>query len=168
MLELKDIPDSQILKKFANRYDDLNPQLVIQFLTILRIGTDLTEVLNSFLEKYDLLQGRWWVLILLMREDDFTSTPSQLAAKAGVSKATMNGLLNRLLKDGLISRIDSEADGRSYLVKLSSLGQAKLDEVMPAYYQRVNSLMVSINDADRDRMIEQLMVLKQNCNVFES
>ncbi len=168
MLELKDIPDSQILKKFADRYDDLNPLLVIQFLTILRIGTDLTEVLNNFLEKYGLLQGRWWVLILLMREDDLTSTPSQLAAKAGVSKATMNGLVNRLLKDGLISRINSEVDGRSYLVKLNSLGQAKLDDVMPAYYRRVNKLMHSINDADRDQMIEQLMVLKQNCNVFES
>jgi hypothetical protein len=55
MLELKDIPNSKILKKFANRYDDLNPLLIIQFLTILRIGTDLTELLNTFLEKYDLL-----------------------------------------------------------------------------------------------------------------
>jgi DNA-binding MarR family transcriptional regulator len=167
MLQLKDIPDSKILKKFADRYESLDPILVIQFLSILRIGTDLTELLNSFLEKHDLLQGRWWVLILLMREDDLTSTPSQLATKAGVSKATMNGLINRLLKDGLITRIQSEADGRSYLVKLSKLGQAKLDKVMPDYYLRVNKLMNSINDFDREKMIQQLMILKQNSNVFD-
>lgn len=102
-----------------------------------------------------------------MRENVLTSTPSQLAMKAGVSKATMNGLLNRLLKDGLISRINSEADGRSCRAKLNSLGQAKLDEVIPAYYRCVNKLMHSINGADRDLMIEQLMIL-QNCSVFES
>lgn len=167
MLQLKDIPDVKILKKFADRYENLDPELLIQFLSILRIGTDLTEVLNSFLDKYGLLQGRWWVLILLMREDDLTSTPSQLAAKAGVSKPTMNGLINRLQKDGLISRVHSEADGRSYKVKLNSLGQAKLDEVMPAYYLRVNKLMNSINDLDRAHMIQQLMALKQNSDVFE-
>lgn len=167
MLELKDIPDAKILKKFADRYDELDPKLVIQFLSILRIGTDLTEVLNSFLDKHNLLQGRWWVLILLMREDDLTSTPSELAIKAGVSKPTMNGLINRLLKDGLISRIQCEVDKRSYMVKLSSLGQSKLDEVMPDYYQRVNKLMSTISNVDREQLLEHLLLLKKNSQVFE-
>jgi DNA-binding MarR family transcriptional regulator len=167
MLQLKDIPDTKILKKFADRYKNLDPILVIQFLSILRIGTDLTEVLNSFLGKHDLLQGRWWVLILLMREDDLISTPSELATKAGVSKSTMNGLINRLLKDGLVTRIKSDADGRSYMVKLNTLGQSKLDEVMPKYYLRVNKLMNNINDIDREQMINQLTLLKKNSNVFK-
>jgi len=167
MLQLKDIPDTKILKKFADRYDGIDSEKVIQFLSILRIGTDLIEVLNSFLNQYDLLQGRWWVLILLMREDDLTSTPSDLAAKAGVSKATMNGLINRLLKDGLISRTQCMVDGRSYRVKLNNTGQAKLDEVMPAYYLRVNKLMGSVSEMDRERLVAQLMLLKNNSSVFE-
>lgn len=167
MLQLKDIPDTKILKKFANRYEAVDSEKVIQFLSILRLGTDLIEVLNNFLGKYDLLQGRWWVLILLMREDDLTSTPTELAAKAGVSKATMNGLINRLLKDGLISRTQCEEDGRSYRVKLNRLGQAKLDEVMPEYYLRLNQLMSSVSDVDRERLVAQLLLLKQNSSVFE-
>lgn len=167
MLQLKDIPDTKILKKFANRYEAVDSEKVIQFLSILRVGTDLIEVLNNFLGKYDLLQGRWWVLILLMREDDLTSTPTELAAKAGVSKATMNGLINRLLKDGLISRTQCEEDGRSYRVKLNRLGQAKLDEVMPEYYLRLNQLMSSVSDVDRERLVAQLLLLKQNSSVFE-
>jgi DNA-binding MarR family transcriptional regulator len=107
------------------------------------------------------------VLILLMREDDLTSTPSDLAAKAGVSKATMNGLINRLLKDGLISRTQCMVDGRSYRVKLNNTGQAKLDEVMPAYYLRVNKLMGSVSEMDRERLVAQLMLLKNNSSVFE-
>lgn len=167
MLKLKDIPDTKILKKFANRYDEVDSEKVIQFLSILRIGTDLIEVLNGFLDQYDLLQGRWWVLILLMREDDLTSTPSDLAAKAGVSKATMNGLISRLLKDGLISKTQRVDDGRSYMVKLNSSGQAKLDEVMPAYYLRVNKLMGSLSEVDRERLVAQLLLLKENSSVFK-
>ena len=167
MLQLKDIPDTKILKKFADRYGNVDSKKVIQFLSILRVGTDLTEGLNSFLDGYDLLQGRWWVLILLMREDDLMATPSVLAAKAGVSRATMNGLINRLFKDELIVRVQGANDGRSYLVKLSQKGQAKLDEVMPEYYARVNKLMSAINESDRERMVELLLLLKKSSTVFE-
>jgi DNA-binding MarR family transcriptional regulator len=167
MLQLKDLPDTDILKKFAHRYSDVDSDTVIQFLNILHVGTELSESLDSFLAQHGLLQGRWWVLILLMREDDLTSTPSALAKKSGVSKATMSGLINGLLKDGLITRLGDSLDRRSYSVKLSKLGQFKLDEVMPDYYKRVNKIMGVITAEDRDKMLKSLTLIKAQSNVFE-
>ena len=128
MLQLKDLPDAIVLKKFAERYADVDSRSVTHFLNILRIGTELAESLDRFLATHGLLQGRWWVLILLMREDDLTSTPSELAEKAGVSRATMSGLINGLLRDGLVDRQEDNNDRRSYSIQLTAAGQDKLDE----------------------------------------
>jgi DNA-binding MarR family transcriptional regulator len=167
MLQLKDLPDTHILRKFAQRYSEADVDSVIQFLNILHVGTELSASLDRFLTTHGLLQGRWWVLILLMREDNLTSTLSELAKKSGVSKATMNGLIAGLLRDGLITRFEDSHDKRSRAIQLSALGQAKLDAVMPDYYQRVNKIMGVVSKDDREAMLDHLLSIKEQCKVFE-
>jgi DNA-binding MarR family transcriptional regulator len=167
MLLLKDIPDSKILLKFKTRYEGADADSVIQFLSILKIGAELSEALDNFLAKYGLLQGRWLVLILLMREDDLTSIPSDLAEKIGVSRATMCGLINGLLRDGLIIKIDDRADRRSYSIKLSELGQAKLDEIMPDYYAKVKKMMGIFPVEIRNNLLKQLFLIKEQSRILE-
>lgn len=167
MIQLKDLPDKKVLKKFADKYPDADVDSVIQFLNILRIGSDLSDALDSFLGKHGLLQGRWWVLILLMREETLTSTPSELAEKSGVSRATMTGLIDGLEKEGLIARLTDDIDRRKYSIKLTAAGQAKLDKVMPDYYLRVKILMSTIPANHRELLLLQLMQLKEKSSVFE-
>lgn len=167
MIRLKDLPDEKVLKKFADKYPEADVDSVIQFLNILRIGSDLSDALDGFLGKHGLLQGRWWVLILLMREDTLTSTPSELAEKSGVSRATMTGLIDGLEREGLVARLMDDIDRRKYSIKLTAAGQAKLDEVMPDYYQRVKLLMSTIPSNHREILLLQLMQLKDKSSVFE-
>lgn len=167
MLKLKDLPDSKILTKFATRYPEANIDGVINFLTLLRVGSDLSDVLDNFLGQYGLLQSRWWILILLMREQDFTSTPSALAEKAGVSRATMTGLIDGLDKDGLVIRMTDATDRRKFHIKLTVLGQAKLDEVMPEYYRRVDRLMSILSPEEGEVLTSMLIKLQNNSDVFK-
>jgi len=167
MLQLQDLPDTKILNKFAHRYPDANIEHVLHFLTLLRVGSDLSDVLDRFLTGYGLLQGRWWVLILLMREQDLMSTPSLLAEKAGVSRATMTGLIDGLDKEGLIMRVTDVNDRRKLQIKLTSTGQAKLDEVMPEYYRRVSELMSVLSSEQSESLISSLTKLQNNSDVFK-
>lgn len=167
MLQVKDLPDAEVLKKFAERYPDANIDQVLQFLTFLRVASDLSNSLDQFLGSYDLLQGRWWVLLLLMREDDFSSVPSTLAQQAGVSRATMTGLLNGLQRDGLVSRVTDTVDRRQSRVRLTKKGQSKLDDVMPDYYQRLNKLMSVFDKGQGDHFMDLLMALKNQRHIFE-
>lgn len=166
MLQLKDLPDEEIVSRFAERYPQANVPAVLAFLKVLQVGTDLSLALNHYLAGYDLLQGRWWVLILLMREPDQRATPSQLAAQAGVSRATMTGLLDGLLKEQLISREPAIADRRQIEIKLTGAGQAKLDEVMPGYYRRVAAMMASVDNSSLENMIDALTTLHQQRQLF--
>lgn len=159
MLQLRDLPTPEILDKFAQRYPEADVSAVAAFLHLLRVATDLSSALDSCLSQHGLLQGRWWVLILLMRESDGMSAPSTLAEKAGVSRATMTGLLDSLERDGLVERIFDAADRRRVSIRLTPSGQAKLDEVMPDYYRRLRQLMAGFSDAEKSvlhSMLERL------------
>ncbi len=158
MLQLKDLPTTKVLGKFAERYPDADITAVSGFLHLLRVATDLSVALDVCLTKHGLLQGRWWVLILLMREDSKTSTPSVLAEKAGVTRATMTGLIDGLEQNGLVERIYTKDDRRSILIRLTDAGQDKLDAVMPDYYRRVRKCMQSLDDEKR-MQLQQILEL---------
>lgn len=167
MLQLKDLPDKAILEKFASRYPEVDINAVMQFLHLLGVASELSVGLDNFLRRYDLLQGRWWVLILLMREDGFISSPSKLAEQSGVSRATMTGLLDGLARDGLIQRVVDEKDKRQTQIKLTKKGQQKLDEVMPDYYQRLGQLMSVIDKEQGQALMDVLAKLKRNLTIFD-
>jgi DNA-binding MarR family transcriptional regulator len=152
MLQLRDLPTTEVLNKFAERYSDADVTAISTFLFLLRVATDLSVALDTCLIKHDLLQGRWWVLILLMREESLTSTPSMLADKIGVSRATMTGLIDGLEYSGLVERVFDKQDRRSVKVKLSDAGQDKLDVVMPDYYRRLRQCMKDLNEQQREQL----------------
>jgi len=161
------LPDKAILEKFASRYPEVDINAVMQFLHLLGVASELSVGLDNFLRRYDLLQGRWWVLILLMREDSFISSPSKLAEQSGVSRATMTGLLDDLAREGLIQRIVDEKDKRQTQIKLTKKGQQKLDEVMPDYYQRLGQLMSVIDKEQGQVLMDVLAKLKRNLTIFD-
>lgn len=152
MLQLRDLPTPEILAKFAERYPDADVTAIASFLHLLRVATDLSQALDTCLSKHDLLQGRWWVLILLMREESLSSTPSLLAEKIGVTRATMTGLIDSLEQGGLIKRVFDKTDRRSVIIKLTAAGQAKLDVVMPDYYRRLRQCMQGLDEANRTQL----------------
>lgn len=162
MLQLKNLPDAKILEKFVARYPDAEVEAVLPFLNILRAGSDLSDALDALLAKHGLLQGRWWVLILLMREDNLTSTPSDLAEKAGVSRATMTGLIDGLEREGLVQRLADAVDRRKFSIRLTTAGQQKLDDVMPDYYRKVRKLMQVLEVSQRDQLVSHLKRLTAN------
>lgn len=167
MLLLKELPTSKSLEKFVTRYPGTDITAISDFVTILRAASDISSALDSLLAKHGLLQGRWWVLVLLMRQDDLTSSPSALAEKAGVTKATMTGFIDGLEREGLVSRFMDTNDRRKFLIRLSVAGQQKLDEVMPAYVQAVTQFMNGLGQSARSTLISDLSQLASRVDLIK-
>jgi len=87
-----------------------------------------------------------------MREENLSSTPSLLAEKTGVTRATMTGLIDSLEQSGLVVRVFDKADRRSVIIRLTEAGQAKLDVVMPDYYRRLRQCMQGLDDTKREEL----------------
>jgi DNA-binding MarR family transcriptional regulator len=167
MLLLKELPTSKSLEKFVKRYPDADIAAISDFVNLLRASSDISTALDKLLAKHELLQGRWWVLVLLMRQDDLTSTPTDLAEKAGVTKATMTGFIDGLVREGLVTRITDDVDRRKLLIKLTDAGQEKLDMVLPDYYKKVSALMSLLNTDQRETLLVNVNVLASGLDVMK-
>jgi DNA-binding MarR family transcriptional regulator len=167
MLLLKELPTSKSLEMFVKRYPDADITAISDFVNLLRASSDISTSLDKLLAKHELLQGRWWVLVLLMRKDDMTSTPTDLAEKAGVTKATMTGFIDGLVREGLVTRITDDVDRRKLLIKLTKLGQEKLDVVLPDYYKKVSALMSTLSTPQRESLVANLNQLAANIDVMK-
>lgn len=64
--------------------------------------------------------------------DGKTLTQKALSANAAVEQPTMAATLNRMERDGLITRLPNPVDRRSSLVSLTPLAQAKAPQVLDA------------------------------------
>lgn len=162
MLLLKELPNSKSLAKLLARYPDVDIKAISDFVSLLRASSDISDSLDKLLARHNLLQGRWWVLVLLMRQDNLTSSPTDLADKAGVTKATMTGFIDGLEREGLVQRLMDTVDRRKFLIRITPAGLQKLDEVVPDYATKVQALMSCLTNDERDAMITGVNKLASN------
>jgi DNA-binding MarR family transcriptional regulator len=79
------------------------------------------------LDQYDLTPQQFALLAFLWLEDDLSQT--ELSAKTQVDRTTMGGLIDRLEKQELVTRLPNPEDRRAYRIKLTSRGKALEEEL---------------------------------------
>jgi DNA-binding MarR family transcriptional regulator len=108
-----------------------------------------------------LSEGRFVMLFLLNGRTDGLS-PFELADLAGVSRATVTGLLDGLERDDLLSRHPAPDDRRKINVRLSAKGQSTATEVFAMHTGWVTSLFDGLDEADRSTFARILNRIWQN------
>lgn len=173
MLMLKDLPRYECLLEGARQNPDLDPSACEAFLTLLRTGDEVFGVVERRLSEHNLSQGRFSVLMLLWkvcaRSTDSACvaatrppTPAELAEAAGVTRATMTGLVDTLERDGLVRREPDPKDRRMMWVLLTPKGEAVVREMLPLHFRMMADLMRSLNEAERKTLVRLLnKVLEQ-------
>lgn len=155
MLELFDLPDEKILERYKQRFPQLDVPAQICFLQTMRVASDVENWLNSLLTKYNISQRRFFILILLSRRSEGW-TPSELAQGTGVTNATMTGVLDTLVKDGLVERKTDSEDRRVRMVSLTPKGEDTIFTILPDYYDRVATMMQDFSQEER-RMLRNIL-----------
>lgn len=101
-------------------------------------GRLLVRELDRHLSRIGLSPAHMPVLLAL---EGGEATQKQIAAQASVKQETMTATLNRMERDGLVSRRPNPDDGRSMLVALTPLAREKLPQVEAAALA-VNTLVL--------------------------
>jgi DNA-binding MarR family transcriptional regulator len=161
LLMLKDLPQYECLLKAAERYPSLEPSACVAFLNLLRTGDVVFAAESEFLASRGVSHGRFTVMMLLNRGCGQASTPAELAEKAGVTRATMTGLIDTLEKDGWVARSSDPQDRRTVLVHFTERGQAVLDAILPDYFRAVSAMMHPLNPQERTQFVELLQKVQR-------
>lgn len=85
----------------------------------------------------------------------------ELGQKTLITKGTLTGVLDRLEGKGLLERIPSPADGRSWITRLTPAGQTLFEEIFPPHIAHLAPMFDSFSDAELDTMRRQLRRLRE-------
>jgi DNA-binding MarR family transcriptional regulator len=147
LFPLRELPKYEALEALARRFPELDPSAAEAYLVLLRVSTDILAAMDTHL--------------VLLRADGDGISPSVLAARSGVTRATVTGLVDGLEREGFIRREGSRHDRRSHAVRLTPRGEEFLRDMLPAHFRRVAGLMAKLTAADRKTLVRLLARVNQ-------
>jgi DNA-binding MarR family transcriptional regulator len=71
-----------------------------------------------------------------------------LAAAGSIGQPTMTELVQRLERQGLVTRVEDPADGRAALVTITDTGRALLDDQRRERHERLAEMLAALPDED--------------------
>lgn len=155
----KEIPNYDCLVDTHKRYPDLDPSSIMVFLHILRTGDEMFRAASGTFRKRNISQGRFMLMAHLFNKEEGESlrlSPAELADRLQVTRATVTGLVDGLVKDELVERSPDPQDRRMVLVTLTSKGIDLLNETLPEHYRLMKKIMADLSHDERDRLVELL------------
>lgn len=161
MLMLKDLPRYDCLLEAAKEFPDLDPSAVEAFLHLLYSGDECFRATEANFTQHNISQGRFGVLMSLLNRcrrdgEQAVLSPAELAERAGVTRATMTGLVDTLERDGLVTREPASQDRRMLAVCLTPKGRELLHALLPEHFRRIATLMKGLSESER-RLLVQLL-----------
>ncbi|GIF26936.1 DNA-binding MarR family transcriptional regulator [Actinoplanes tereljensis] len=130
---------------------DVRPQGVIGRLH--RVAGHLTEQLQVVYRRFGLGEGEFDVLAALRRAGaPFERAPGELAAHTMVTTGAMTKRIDRLERDGLVTRRPSTSDGRGRVVALTDAGRDLIDQAFTEHMRNERRLLDQLPPEDAARL----------------
>ncbi|OYU97929.1 MAG: MarR family transcriptional regulator [Verrucomicrobiales bacterium VVV1] len=146
---------------------------------LLRAGDEVFAVSERNLSDHNISQGRFSVLLLLWNPaqrrlgaagspapcgNTGPRTPAELADAAGVTRATMTGLIDTLERDGLVRREPDPDDRRMMSVRLTPKAEIFLADMLPAHFQIMARIMAALSESERKTLVRLLTKITQTAS----
>lgn len=143
------MPTREALMDFAAKMPELNAQAVETLILFMRTAERVQHRIFDVLDKkYHLSEGKLVVMIALYQSAE-PLAPSELAYRAGVTRATISAMLHRMERDGLVLLLPDAGDKRGKLVQLTDKGRAFMDEVLPGHFMRTAALVSGLTPEEQ-------------------
>ena len=148
------VPTFEELERHKKMVPEINPAAVIAMLGIKMASEEIQQsILDVLQQDYQLSEGKFCTLVVLHQHVEQGIAPSELAAKVGVTRATISNMLRRMERDGLVDIRPAEQDGRGKVISLTKAGRDFMEEILPPHYLRVSKLMEKLSEAEQKELI---------------
>lgn len=166
--ETQDNPLDLAIRELADRFGGAGEVKIQFFTTILKFSTEINLRQELFYGQFNLTPGRFQILLLLRASPENALSPSDLADKIGVSRATMTQFLDALEKTGYIQRKAFPGDRRAMLIQLSENGLESLDKtILPQYFKRCRIMSTKTTVAEMKVFADMYRKISMNMAAAE-
>lgn len=153
MTAFRDLPKYECLRELASRIPEVEPSSVETCLVMIKVVKEVMQAFEAHFGRHGLSEGRFSVMMILLVHPEHSHSPSELADRAGVTRATMTGLLDGLERDGFVAREPHPSDRRTLVARLTERGRDFLHAMLPDHFRRVAGLMAPLSEDERQTLI---------------
>ncbi|UUZ81181.1 MarR family transcriptional regulator [Paenibacillus sp. P26] len=127
-------------------------------LLLLWISDNILDLVELHLSPYGISESKLDLLMLLyLHQDKPDITPSAIASRLGIRRASATALLDWLEKRSWIERRTSEQNRRMVHVRLTTEGRKLIEEALPAFWRSCASFIDDLDQEEQD-LLQKLLV----------
>ena len=144
-----------------DQWQQESPQLDVSSLAvvgrILQLARLLEKHREAVLADFGLNLWSFDMLATLRRQGaPYRLKPTELYGLLMLSSGAMTNRIDRLEKEGLVTRLRDPDDRRSVMVQLTDQGVERVDAVMPVLFERDNQLLDDLSKTETKTLITLL------------
>lgn len=148
------------LSEHCKAFGTCDYESVNAVLTLKRTNADFENFVAAYFKQYDLSPGRFNVLMSLYGVPNRTMTLSDLGEYLIVTRANITGLVDGLVEDGLLRRIDHPEDRRVVLAQLTDKAVEFLNWFAPQHHKNIKQLMSVFSSEEKRQLVTLLDKLR--------
>ena len=124
---------------------------------VLQIAQLLERHRETILAEFNLTVWSFDMLATLRRQGPpFQLKPTELYKSLMLSSGAMTNRIDRLEKDGMVTRLRDPDDRRSVIVQLSDAGLERIDAAMPVLFEREKQFLTDWSQTETADLIKLL------------
>ncbi|WP_010496718.1 MarR family winged helix-turn-helix transcriptional regulator [Paenibacillus elgii] len=148
-------PYLELMDKTAAQ--DVDRKSIRMGLVMLWFSDNILDMMDIDLAPFGITESKLDMLLLLMlHEGRELITPSGIADRLGIRRASVTALLDWLEKRGWVSREQSAKDRRMIHVSITAEGRALVHQVLPTFWSTCASLLGDLDTEER-RVFEKIL-----------
>ncbi|MBD3331937.1 MarR family transcriptional regulator [candidate division GN15 bacterium] len=140
----------------------IDPDQLNSFVRLVGIAEELRQSCDRYLATFGLSTGRLALLLILIETPQEPQSPSVVAERLGVTRATVTGLVNALDSQGLVHRRPDPHDGRKVVISISLRAREAVQQILPGYLDFIGQLMQKVEKKRLIRLDKILSIIEQN------
>ena len=127
-------------RKKGNIYREFHRPSVELLLNIIYTYDVVSTHFSKRIAAHGLSSSTFNVLTILTREENSDVKQQELSRLLLVSRANVTGLVESLVKMGLVERMLHEDDRRARIIRVTDKGRSLVEKILPGHYKEIERI----------------------------
>lgn len=167
-LRARFIPKKEVLDELQKNYSDFKPHYIDALQAIFQLSGDLEKALDQYFVKCKFSRARFLLLMVLIHNEEKRMTPHEIAKRMNVTRGNMTGIIDSLLKCGLVTKIQDKEDRRQVWIAVTPKAHEYLDGILPDYFKRMSKFMSVLKREEIETLIALSKKLTTGIDAFST
>ncbi len=162
MSELNTVKFATIFNELIKEFPNVPHDAIEAALEFKMVASKMQLEREEMFQNFGITPGRFHLLMILKGEDGYILSPSELAKRTNVTRATMTQFVDALEREEYVKRTDDPKDRRGMLVQLTDKGIAKLKEILPHYFKKMTEFTGDLSAEELETLLRLMKKIQSN------